>query len=61
MIFKNKKSNKIKNGCPQHRLKWCQHFCRNDRGNRISRIMKTIDEIKNKSESYDENQVGGHS
>ena len=49
----DKKGHKIEESRPYHRLKRCKHFGRHNGGNRIGRIMKTVDIIEYQSQHND--------
>ena len=49
----DEKGHKIEESRPYHRLKRCKHFGRHNGGNRIGRIMKTVDIIEYQSQYND--------
>jgi hypothetical protein len=59
MVFKDEVGYEIKHGGPQNGLEGCKHLGRNNSGNRVSGIMKTIDKIKNYCQA-DNNDQKGH-
>jgi hypothetical protein len=56
MILKNEKCNEIEQGSPDNRLARRKHFCGNHSSNRVCRIVKAIDKIKDEGQrdDYDE-------